>query len=198
MRDWGKVRNKVMHAAVRMDETGEQISQMNTRPIIVTATLPPDLSAYADRLRKAHFPPERNFLSAHVTLFHAIPPSCEAELRGLLADLTREFAPPPARLLGIRTLGRGTALDIESPALLAVRDLVADRFAGSLTVQDDHRLRLHVTVQNKVAPEEAKALQAELASQVHPRDFTFAGLEMHFYDGGPWEEAGRWKFRGKG
>ncbi|WP_144095203.1 2'-5' RNA ligase family protein [Croceicoccus sediminis] len=170
---------------------------MNTRPIIITATLPPDLFAFADRLRQAHFPPERNFLSAHLTLFHAIPPSCEGEVRRVIADLTGEFAPPPARLLGIRSLGRGTALDIESRDLLNLRDMIANRFAGSLTAQDDHRPKLHVTVQNKVSPQEAKALQAQLAPQVRARDFAFPGLEMHFYDGGPWEEAGRWKFRGK-
>nr|WP_066557608.1 2'-5' RNA ligase family protein [Croceicoccus bisphenolivorans] len=168
------------------------------RPIIVTAALPPALFAMANRLRQAHFPPERNHLAAHVTLFHAIAPSCEAELRRLLADIARDCPPPEAILTGVTSLGRGTALAIDSGALLAIRDRIADRFAGTLTAQDMHRPRLHVTIQNKVAPPEARRLQAQLADTIAPQIFAFPALEMHFYDGGPWEFAGRWPFRASG
>ncbi|RVQ68733.1 2'-5' RNA ligase family protein [Croceicoccus ponticola] len=167
----------------------------STRPIIVTASLPPDLFAMANRLRQAHFPPDRNFLAAHLTLFHAIPPSCESELRRLLADIAGQEPPPPARLSGIMSLGRGTALAIESADLFGIRARIAGHFVGNLTAQDDHRPRLHVTVQNKVSSAEARALQARLADDILPRDFAFPALEMHFYDGGPWEFAGRWPFR---
>ena len=44
-------------------------------PLIVTAELPADVMAWADGLRRAHFPPERNQVRAHVTLFHALPPA---------------------------------------------------------------------------------------------------------------------------
>ena len=54
------------------------------RPLIVTAELPDDVLAWADGLRRAHFPPERNWLVAHVTLFHALPPSVHDELVRLL------------------------------------------------------------------------------------------------------------------
>jgi len=166
-------------------------------PLIVTAALPPDLAHWATALRTAHYPAERNYLSAHVTLFHALPPSCEAELRRLLVRLAAECAPPAARLDSVMSLGRGTALRIVSPALLALRDQVADHFHGALSAQDDHRPRLHVTVQNKVTPQLARSLQAELATAFHPRDFAFTGLRLHRYRGGPWEDAGEWQFRGK-
>jgi hypothetical protein len=165
-------------------------------PLIVTAELPPDLHAWADRLRRAHYPPERNQIAAHVTLFHALPPSAESELRDCLAAATRDHAPLPARLEGLMPLGRGTALAISSPALLALRDGLAERFHGLLTPQDGHRPRLHVTIQNKVSIEAARALHAELAPQVQPRDFRFAGLALHRYRGGPWEFVKRWSFRG--
>lgn len=165
------------------------------RSIIVTAALPPALFALANRLRQMHFPPERNHLAAHVTLFHALPPSAEGEARRLFAAIGADTAPPRARLTGVASLGRGTALAIDSPALLAIRDRIAARFAGNLTAQDSHRPRLHVTIQNKVTPAEARALQADLAPRIAPQDFAFAALEMHFYDGGPWISAGRWPFR---
>ena len=48
-------------------------------PLSVTAQLPRDLHARYTALRTEHFPPERNYLDAHVTLFHALPAMCEAE-----------------------------------------------------------------------------------------------------------------------
>lgn len=166
-------------------------------PLIVTAELPADLHRWATDLRRAHFPPERNYLEAHVTLFHALPPQIEDELRALLARLAGETPPLPARLEGIMDLGRGTALRLASPALLDLRGLIAERFHGMLSAQDGHAPRLHVTIQNKVTPQEAKALQAELSGIVVPRVFSFNGLELHRYRGGPWEAVRRLAFRGK-
>ena len=165
-------------------------------PLIVTAELPADLQAWANALRREHYPPERNQLDAHVTLFHALPPSCEEELRGLLADTAREHAPVPARLEGVMSLGGGTALLLLSPAMLALRRELAERLHGLLSAQDSGEPRLHVTVQNKVFAKEAKALQAQLAAEITPRDFRFAGLALHRYLGGPWEPLKRWSFRG--
>jgi len=161
----------------------------------VTAALPDDLFALANGLRQAHFPVERNYLDAHLTLFHALPPSCAGELRALLSDIAVSHPPPSAKLSGVVSLGRGTALRIESPELLTLRDRIAEHFTGSLTAQDDHRPRLHVTVQNKVTPADAKGLQAELTGRIAPRRFAIPALEMHFYDGGPWEFAWRAAFR---
>ncbi|NVD44288.1 2'-5' RNA ligase family protein [Altererythrobacter sp. HHU K3-1] len=165
-------------------------------PLILTARLPRDLHAWATRLRDAHFPPERNHLEAHVTLFHALPPSCRSELCDLLAAIVRENAPVQGQIEGIMSLGRGTAIKLSSPGMLDLRGRIADRFHGMLMPQDEHTPRLHVTVQNKVAPQEAKALQAELAPQVEPRAFSFAGFALYRYLGGPWGFIRDWSFRG--
>lgn len=167
-------------------------------PLILTTELPPDLQRWANGLRRAHFPPERNHLDAHVTLFHALPAHVEDELRTLLARLAGELAAPPARLEGVMSLGRGTALKLASPAMLDLRAHIADHFRGLLTAQDQHSPRLHVTIQNKVSPEEAKALQAELAGTIDARDFAFPGLALFRYRGGPWEAVRRFAFRGRG
>ncbi|GAA0281080.1 2'-5' RNA ligase family protein [Alteraurantiacibacter aestuarii] len=165
-------------------------------PLIITAEMPEDMYSWANQLRQDHFPPERNYLKAHVTLFHALPPSSESEVRDCLAGLARDNPPVPARLEGVMKLGKGTALQISSPAMLALWEEMADRFHGLLIPQDMHAPRLHVTVQNKVSIEEARALQAELAARIIPRDFTFRGLELHAYRGGPWDFIKRWRFRG--
>jgi len=165
-------------------------------PLIVTALLPPELQSRMDALRREHFPPERNHLSAHVTLFQALPPSCEAELRQVLARIVARNAPPMGRVEGVMSLGGGTAVRLASRALLAIRDELAEHFEMLLTAQDQHRPRLHVTVQNKVPPKEAKALQASLSPQLRPQDFRFVGLALHAYCGGPWRHLKSWSFRG--
>lgn len=166
-------------------------------PFIVTAELPADVFAWADGLRRSHFPPERNHLSAHVTLFHAFAPSLRDELRPLLASLAAAHAAPQCRITGLMSLGTGTAIALDSPGMLALRERIADRFHGALTAQDSHAPRLHITVQNKVTAEAAKTLQRELAPAVPDRRFAFTGFGLHIYQGGPWEAAGSWKFRGK-
>tara|TARA_E500000305_G_scaffold92286_1_gene80278 strand:- start:439 stop:945 length:507 start_codon:yes stop_codon:yes gene_type:complete len=165
-------------------------------PLIVTAELPQDLYSWATQLRAQHFPPERNYLKAHVTLFHALPPFCRDEAGEALARLAGANAPVPARLDSIMNLGRGTALRIESPAMLDLRAELAHRFHGLLTPQDEHSPRLHITVQNKVTPAEARELQAQLSASFAPRDFEFRGFELHTYRGGPWDFEKRWRFRG--
>ena len=164
-------------------------------PLLVTAELPPEVFAWAEALRRQHYPPERNRVRAHVTLFHALPPSVEAEVRRLLAGHAAK-PPPAARLTGIMRLGRGTAVDIASAELQAIFAAMVERLHGVLGPQDRAPRRFHVTVQNKVTPSQARTLQAELAGSFRPRDFAFAGLALHKWRGGLWEDAGRWSFRG--
>jgi 2'-5' RNA ligase superfamily len=166
-------------------------------PFIVTAELPGDVFAWADGLRRAHYPPERNRLAAHVTLFHAFAPSLREELRRVLGQIAGEFAQPMARIDGLMPLGTGTALAIHSPGMLAIREHIADHFHGALTAQDSHQPRLHITIQNKVTSTEAKALQRELGPAMTPRTFRFPALGLHLYCETHWDSQGLWPFRGK-
>ncbi|MFM5907342.1 MAG: 2'-5' RNA ligase family protein [Novosphingobium sp.] len=170
---------------------------MAFEPFIVTAELPPDVFSWADSLRRAHFPPERNHLQAHVTLFHALAPSLREEVLGYLPRVAGQYAAPQARITGLMDLGKGTALRIESAAMVAIREEIADHFHGTLTAQDSHPLRLHITVQNKVERSAAVQLQEQLSGQSIAREFRFAGIGLHLYRGGPWDALGHWPFRGK-
>ncbi|WCT71831.1 2'-5' RNA ligase family protein [Sphingomonas naphthae] len=163
-------------------------------PVIVTATLGDADFARLDALRRAHFPPERNHLSAHLTLFHHLPPSLLPELDGRLREAVRA-APPAATLAAVMSLGRGVAYRIDSPALAAVRADLADAFAGLLTPQDQAGWRPHVTIQNKVAPEAARALQVALSADFRPAPLAIVGLASHYYRGGPWEPIKAYRFR---
>jgi hypothetical protein len=168
---------------------------MGSSPFIVTAALPESIFTWANALRRAHFPPERNHLHAHVTLFHSFAPTLFDELRSFLPRIAGEFAPPRGRVTGLMNLGKGTAIALHSPQLLEIRAQIADHFRGSLTAQDLHEPRLHITIQNKVSKDEARALQAELTGAIELRDFVFPALELHIYRGGPWEFVKRCAFR---
>lgn len=115
----------------------------------------------------------------------------------MLARIAGERAPPQAQLNGLMNLGKGTALSLRSPEMIAIRDEIADLFHGMLTQQDQHRPRLHITIQNKVSPEAARALQAELAQRIEPCEFSFPGLGLHRYCNPHWEAISIWPFRGK-
>ncbi|MEO1220922.1 MAG: 2'-5' RNA ligase family protein [Pseudomonadota bacterium] len=166
-------------------------------PFIVTAALPPAIQGWADALRREHYPPERNHLHAHVTMFHSFAPSLFDELKDFLPQLAREFAPPEAYVTGVMDLGKGTAIALQSEPLLALRSLIAEHFHGSLTAQDLYEPRPHITIQNKVTKTEARALQASLAPTIEPRRFVFPAIELHLYQNGPWEQIKSCAFRGK-
>ena len=155
-------------------------------PIIVTALLSGEDQAWFDRQRKAHFPPARNVLSAHLTMFHHLPPSLEAEVRHRLGEAAREGA-PTARVAGPISLGRGVAYRIDSTALEDMRARLAEIWGGLLTPQDSAPWRPHVTIQNKVDPATARALLAELQADFRPRPLAVVGYAAWWYRGGPWE-----------
>lgn len=164
-----------------------------TAPIIVTALIGAPDFAYLDGLRRTHFPPERNVLRAHLTLFHHLPPSCADELKQLLRDEARGND-PQARLSGLINLGGGVAFRIESPDLEDIRARIAERFAPMLMPQDRNPWRAHVTVQNKVKAPQARALLDQLSADFRSRPLALSGLAAWWYRGGPWEAIVAYKF----
>lgn len=162
-------------------------------PIIVTAIFGERDFALLDGLRRTHFPPERNLVPAHLTLFHHLAPTLAGELKRRLAELARGGA-PQAWLGGVVNLGRGVAFRVESPELEAIRAELAEAFAGVLVPQDRAGWRPHVTVQNKVEPAAVKALQAALVAGFVRRPLAIAGLASWWYRGGPWEPLSRHMF----
>lgn len=165
-------------------------------PLLVTAELPPDILEWADRLRRAHYPPERNRLPAHVTLFHGLPPSSNVEVRGLLAELARITPPPEARITGVMDLGRGTAFAVESPKTVALHEVLAERLHGVIQQKDARVLRLHITLQNKVRMEMARALQADLGRTFAARTFRFHGFGLYQWHDELWRLSHVYPFRG--
>lgn len=165
--------------------------------LIVTADLGKADFAWLDGQRRRYFPPERNVLPAHLTMFHALPPSAEAEARRLLAMFAGQEPPPAATVAGLMNLGGGVAYRIVSDDLDRIRAGLAEAFHGLLSAQDGGGWRPHVTIQNKVAPKVARDLLTELDRDFTPRPLVVRGLGFHRYLGGPWEELAVYAFRGR-
>jgi hypothetical protein len=163
--------------------------------LIVTAELAKKDFTWADALRRRHFPPERNQLSAHLTMFHALPPSSEPELRTRLAQLARTPA-PVATVAGLMDLGGGVAFRIVSTGLDAIRNELVDDLHGLLGAQDAGGWRPHITIQNKVPPKVSRELIGELERGFVPCPLGIAGLGLHRYLGGPWDTLAVYRFRG--
>ena len=152
--------------------------------LILTLALDEAAQARFDALRRAHFPPERLHVGAHVTLFHALPDALAVR------DDVREAAQVPAfpvRVARLRSLGRGVAYVLESEELKALRRDLAHGWHPLLTPQDRRPHVPHVTVQNKVPPDRARTLLADLSAGFVPYDVTATGLALWRYLGGPWE-----------
>jgi 2'-5' RNA ligase len=148
-----------------------------------------------DRLRKRNFPPERNYLSAHLTLFHKLPGEREAEISAELREICQDREPFTLAATGLRFLGRGVAYELSSPELLALRRELARSWEPWLGAQDRQGFKPHITVQNKVSPERARALQKELQASFTPFEIRSLGLSLWRYLGGPWEPEDTYLFR---
>jgi 2'-5' RNA ligase len=162
-------------------------------PLIVTLLLEEAAQQRFDRLREQYFPPERNWLAAHVTLFHALP---DEQLDAVREDLSKAADRPAfdVAVTGVRFLGRGVAYSLESPEVSALRAGLVSAWLPWLTPQDRQRHAPHVTVQNKVAPADARALHDRLLAEFVPYDVRARGLGLWRYLGGPWEPVGELNF----
>jgi 2'-5' RNA ligase len=133
------------------------------QPLILTLAMNDAAFRKLDTLRQRHFPPERNLIPAHVTLFHHLPGGELAGICHTLTELCRDTSPFEVEMDGLQFLGRGVAIRLAGSELLALRARLAQAWKDWLTPQDRQSWRPHVTIQNKVPPEEARRLHEELS-----------------------------------
>ncbi|GAB3225909.1 2'-5' RNA ligase family protein [Hymenobacter seoulensis] len=165
-------------------------------PLILTLTLDEPTQQLFNALRQQHFPPERNYLQAHVTLFHHLPGMEQTVIEAHLEEVAAHTPPLPLAVTGLRFLGRGVAYDLENPRLRPLHKQLQQEWASWLTPQDKQPLRPHITVQNKVLPEVARALHQELSGRFAPFAGLGTGLGLWAYRGGPWELLRQFAFTG--
>ena len=151
-------------------------------------------SALFGELRRRHFPPDRNLIPAHLTLFHKLPGKPIDSITSVVGDLARRQAPIVMEATRLRFLGRGVAIAINSPELVALRQALAARWSEWLTPQDRQPLQPHVTIQNKVTSKEARALYERMSNEFDPFRVEGSGLLLWRYLRGPWMQVGAFPF----
>jgi hypothetical protein len=169
---------------------------MDAAPIILTAKMGASDQSWANALRRAHYPSHRNHVDAHITLFHHLPPGQLPEIKSRVAAMAKQYAPPQAWLSDVMLQSRGVAYRVDSPELIAIREELAQAFWGLLIAQDHGIPNLHITIQNKVESNIAKALYRDLSAIFEPRYISIMGLSAYYYRGGSWEPIQSWSFRG--
>ena len=166
------------------------------RPLVLTLEIDKEAQRRFDAERLALFPPGRTAVGAHVTLFHALPGTRAAMVRARLVEEERR-APFAVCVTGVLSLGRGAAYRLSSPELLDLHGSLQQRWSADLTRQDAQPLRPHVTVQNKVSPDEAREAVAALRTGFRPFNLLASGLLLWRYNDGPWTFLQRFPFRGR-
>jgi 2'-5' RNA ligase len=149
-----------------------------------------------DAQRQKFFPPERNFIPAHVTLFHHLPSNRLEDITATLEGIAARTLPMTAEVTGLRFLGRGVAYDLNAPRLERLRSELAQAWHGELTNQDRSGFKPHVTVQNKVSSDTARETLTLLEARFTPWTFQVLGLDLWRYLGGPWALLESWRFSG--
>lgn len=164
----------------------EEFRLKTNRPLILTARIADrDLELF-DQLRTAHFPPDRNFLRAHLTMFHRLPGEYEGQILDSLVDTAGEIDTIMADVIGLRHIGAGVAFSITSTALHEVRERLKSNFLSWLGPQDRQKWQPHITVQNKAPKAKADALYRDLSESFLPYAIEIEGLDLWEYLGGPW------------
>jgi hypothetical protein len=164
-------------------------------PFVVTLELDAETMARFDAERRELFPAGRTQVGAHLTLFHAVPGELEERVRADLAEAAREQPAFEVEVAEVVPLGRGAAYRLEAPELTSVHRRLQGAWRDHLTPQDAQGLRAHVTVQNKVTPETAKATLARLRAGFAPSTARAESLALWRYVGGPWEPVETFAFR---
>jgi 2'-5' RNA ligase len=160
---------------------------VNLPPLIVTLKFDDKSFEFFDRLRRIHFPPERNFLSAHITLFHHLPGAELKKIETHLIEICANFRNFPLRFTDWRFLGRGVAINIDAAQLISLHRMLSKNWNDWLTAQDRQKFQPHITVQNKVSPGEAKELHKNLFADWQQREGEATGLRLWHYLGREWK-----------
>lgn len=165
-----------------------------TAPLVLTLKLDSQSFDLFNKLRQQHFPAEKNFLPAHITLFHALPGEQEADIQQLLQRLCAQTPALPLTFPKLRLLGQGVAAEVDCPGLLELRQQLAQRWQAWLNRQDRQKYQPHLTIQNKTTPAAAQQLYHHLGAEWHPIEGRAEGLLLWHYRGGPWQLAGEFGF----
>lgn len=131
------------------------------------------------QLRKRYFPESRNFLKAHITLFHSAP----EEICDLWKFGTKNLE---VRFLNPFFLGKGFAVEASCPEISNHRKKLLS-MDYPFTPQDLSLKKLHVTIQNKEEPGKARKDFEIFKAEWQNFSGEIRGVSIWTYLNGPWK-----------
>ncbi len=159
---------------------------MTENPLILTLKINPEAAAYFTGLRTQHFPAERNYLDAHLTLFHHLPYN-EATIFEVIKTASSQQKPFAIQVAQVVSIGAGVAFKLECDVLKQLHKNLQQQWQQWLTPQDKQALWPHITIQNKVDRSTALQTQQSLDLNFEPFEIQGLGLSLWEYLGGPWK-----------
>ena len=163
---------------------------------LVTLGLDPATFDRLDALRQQYFPPERNQVPAHISLFHHLPGVEWESIDATLNRIAQTQPPISLRFTGVKPTGRGVLLSVQAAGLITLRGELAGLFARDLTPQDRQPYHPHVMIMNKAERSEADQALREIQASWTSWTGTGDRLILWRYLGGPWDEAANYPFVG--
>jgi 2'-5' RNA ligase len=163
-------------------------------PLILTLALDEQSFTFFDEQRRRYFPRARNFIPAHLTLFHHLPGVHISKIQDTIEVQASSHTRFSLDVTGLRSLGRGVAYMLQSRELAELRHGLASEWSHWLTQQDRQKHQPHVTVQNNADPKNARELLTILTGAFVPFQIQGIGLDLWWYRGGPWEKVRRFLF----
>lgn len=164
-------------------------------PLVLTLKLDFQTFDFFDRLRQHHFPADRNFLPAHITLFHRLVDDQAVPIRQTIHEYCSHTPALTLTFPNLRSLGGGVAVEVACNELIELRQQLAKTWHDRLTRQDQQSYRPHITIQNKVPSDVAQHLYADLSNSWKLLEGRGEGLLLWYYQGGPWELVEEFPFR---
>lgn len=164
-------------------------------PFVLTLEMDGESFARLDDLRRRYYPPDRNLVPAHVTLFYRLPGEHAREIKALLAEVAKSEKPMEIAVGEVKAMERGVAVFLHSPRLSALREALAAEWWTWLSDQDQTGFRPHVTLQNNVSAGEAQRTKASVAAELRLKRIRSVGLHLWRYREGRWESERLFRFR---
>ena len=167
-----------------------------TPPFLITLGFDAATFDRLEALRQRYFPPERNQVPAHLSLFHQLPGGDFDAVDRELDRVARSHSPVELRFNSVKPTGRGVMLAVQAPGIVTVRNRLTDAFRRDLTPQDRQPYYPHVMLMNKAEKIDAARALDEIQAGFVPWAGTGDRLILWRYLGGPWDEVASYPFLG--
>ncbi|KAL8991354.1 MAG: hypothetical protein Q9169_007889 [Polycauliona sp. 2 TL-2023] len=139
-------------------------------------------------LRTKHFPVKINKLTAHVSLFRALPGSQLPAIEAAIKKLVQHQDPFQISTGEPFLMPYGVGLAVHAGAAASIYQILKEQWTGFLSKQDQS-FRPHYTIQNKVERSTAQRTVEDIHSgpgRFEGSTGTVTGLSLFLYDRGYW------------